>query len=339
MCDLSGIGNAISGAFSDASGFIGSLFGAAPTAETAFADVGQAPGFGAGIQANTGGIPSAIDTSVSALPQAAQDLAGSFMFGPGALAPPSGSVPGAGFVSGAAPVSLGGTGAPAGPGIGSAVPSFGADSNTLMGYDVPTQTTAPVTPTGTPTPTPGTTPKVTTGEQLLNNPSWGNLGKFALNNLGPLVSAAGIGLSALRGNQIPGLGNIQNQANQLAGQGSELRNALLSGKLPAGAQASVDEAVKAAQAQVRSQYASMGLSGSTMETEALNQAALQGQQLAFQIASQMAQLGLGETSLSSDLFRTIMQAQLSNDAELQNAIVGFAESLAGGGPRVQLKLG
>lgn len=180
--------------------------------------------------------------------------------------------------------------------------------------------------------------KLTTGEQFLQDPSLGNLGKMALANPGLLLSGGLLGLNALKSQKIPGLAPIQQQAGQLGAAGKQLSQPLLTGKLPAGAQAAVDEAVRSNQANVRSQFANMGLSGSTMESTALQEAALRGQELTFQIAQSMAQLGLQDTALSSDLLKTIMQAQLQNDNALSQSIANFATALAGGGPSVKLSL-
>lgn len=151
-------------------------------------------------------------------------------------------------------------------------------------------------------------------------------------NPGLLLGGLGLGASALKGNQIPELGPIQNLASQLAKEGQVLRQSITTGKLPPGAQSAVDEAVKANQAQIRSEFAAMGMPyGSTMETTALNEAALRGTQMAFQIAQQMFNAGMQATNLSSGLLTTIANAQLSSDEALSKSIANFAAALAGGG--------
>lgn len=174
--------------------------------------------------------------------------------------------------------------------------------------------------------------------KFLANPSAGSGFDILAKNPGLALAGVGAGLTALKGTgSIPNIGALQAQASQLSAEGSQLTKSLLSGQLPAGAQASVDSLVQANQARVRQTFANMGLSGSTEEATALSQAAEQGKAMAFQIAQQMATQGLGETQTGAQLLSQISQMQLASDQELQNAIVAFAQMAAGGGG-IQLKL-
>src|SRR5882672_3009568 len=164
--------------------------------------------------------------------------------------------------------------------------------------------------------------------------------------IGPAVGAAGIGYEALKGTpQLPNQLQLTSAADTSTAnaataqaQAQPLINALSTGQLPAGAEASVDQAVKSNQAQIRSQFAGMGLAGSSMETEALNNATLQGQQQKFQIATNMAQTGISlanlansDTALGAQIYQQLASAELSNDKDMQDAIVQFAQAIAGGG--------
>ena len=173
------------------------------------------------------------------------------------------------------------------------------------------------------------------GNSILNaikNPSLGTIGSALAGNAGSLVGLGGLTAEAIKGSQpLPQINNLQGTAQGETALGTQLQQAELTGNLPPGAQSSIDQAVKSAQAAIRSQYASMGLSGSTAETEALNNAAMQGPMLGFQIASQMASQGLSDLNLGSQLYSQIMQAQLQSDSQMQQAISNFASAAAGGG--------
>ena len=166
----------------------------------------------------------------------------------------------------------------------------------------------------------------------------GNIGDIASKAGGVLAAnpstalgALGLGYSALNAGQLPkGANALTSQAKQLGAQGAGLAQSL-NGPLPAGAQASLSQASNSAKAAIRSQYAGLGLQGSTMEAEALanvdQTVAAQG----FQIADQLYQQGVSETNMSSQLFNQIMQIQASQNNALTGAIGNFAGALAGNG--------
>ena len=162
-----------------------------------------------------------------------------------------------------------------------------------------------------------------------------------LSDLAKLALPAGIlGFEALNQPKLPNptatTNTLNTQAGDLAAQGKALTDPLTSGNLPAGAQASVDQAVKSAQATIRSRFAAQGLSGSPMEAESLSQAEMAGPQLAFQIAQQMASTGISELGLSSQIYTAILNSVLQSDQQLQSAIAQFAGAAAGGGPTIRL---
>lgn len=175
---------------------------------------------------------------------------------------------------------------------------------------------------------------------LFNQPSLGNLGTLAGTiNPGVALGAAGLGLEAMRSQNLPQIGNLQGAAGNLAGQGAALQNILQSGQLPAGAQSAIDQATESAKASIRSQYAQMGLSGSTMETQALASADQQAASQKFNIVNQLVTQGVGETEAAAGLYQNIMQAQLQQDNALGSAIGNFGAALAGGGNTIRLNVG
>lgn len=171
-----------------------------------------------------------------------------------------------------------------------------------------------------------------------------------------LGTAIGIGASTIplalnRGNQLPYQGPMQGIATQLSsaypatqGAAQTLEQPIITGVLPPGAQAAVDVAKRKADADVKSRYANLGLTGSTMEADQL---ALNSQNVAamqFQIEQQMfksgidaGRLALDQLKLEDSIYSNLMKAQMESDKSLTSAIGGFATAagkafgLGGGG--------
>ncbi len=145
-----------------------------------------------------------------------------------------------------------------------------------------------------------------------------------------LMSAGGLGLQALRSTGLPpGGSQLKALADQFSTQGATLTTDALAGKLPPGAQAQLSQASDAAKAKVRSQYAQLGLSGSTMEAQAMAQA---DQQMAAQGYSMMQQLlstGLSEEQAAATMMQQLMTAQTSQQTALTGALGRFAGGLGG----------
>lgn len=176
----------------------------------------------------------------------------------------------------------------------------------------------------------------------------GGFDSFLSNNsglIGSLVGGAGGLLAGLLGNNnsVPYEGAIGavagaagNEAAGLYNTGQTLINPLISGQLPPGAEAVVQQMVQKENADTKGRYASLGLTGSTMETDALNnvQQAATAQQ--FQIAQQMAQAGISLTGQSlqglqieSSTYESLMKAQMQQNQGLFNSISGFMSALGG----------
>lgn len=150
------------------------------------------------------------------------------------------------------------------------------------------------------------------------------------NNLGPIVSGAGLAASALKDSKpLPAEGALNTQAAASAASADQLKNYLPSGTLPPGAQAGIDQAKNSAKASIRSKYASMGMSGSSSEQQELSaidsNAQAQGEALALQLLNS----GISESTLSSQLYENILNGQLEQDKNLSSSIGNFASSLAG----------
>ena len=273
-----------------------------------------------------------------------------------AATPTPGAAGGGGgaFVAPSAPATpfAGGASATAGP------QALGLSSQDVIpsGFDI----TA-----GAPTTTGGGTAALTAGPATspLSGLA-GSVGSTLSNNAGWLVPAAALGFEALNQPSVPspqGLtGNLTgiatpettagtsllNTGQGIITQGQGLVQPLASGagpgSLPSGAEAELSQATQSAIATIRSQYASMGLSGSTMEQQAINEVQSNALTQRYNIATQMAQTGLNEINTgegvtgqgtgalnsASSIYSNLLNQSLQSDAALQSAVSGFAGQVA-----------
>ena len=146
-----------------------------------------------------------------------------------------------------------------------------------------------------------------------------------------LLAAAPVALQALRESQpYKGETQLQQSAAQLGQQGKELQNYLQTGTLPPGAQAAINQATASAQAAIRSQYAAMGMSGSSAEAQDLAQAQQAGVTQATNMAATLLSTGIQSTQMSDQLYQDIINQSMQEDQDLSSAIGNFAY-MAGGG--------
>lgn len=147
-----------------------------------------------------------------------------------------------------------------------------------------------------------------------------------------LLPAVGIGYSAWRSNQpVEGIETLRDVANEARGQSQMMTrsaNEAMQGNLPGGAQQSIDAALRSAEATVRSRYAGLGLTGSTMEAQDL--ADLQRRAVAqrFEIGRGLAQTGLsaaaGQGQLAGSLYEKILEAETQQGTAFGDALAEFA---------------
>jgi hypothetical protein len=146
-----------------------------------------------------------------------------------------------------------------------------------------------------------------------------------------LLSGAGLLMDALKGNQpVKGENQLNTAAAQDTQQGQILQNYLSSGTLPPGAQAAINQATAAAQASIRSQYASMGMSGSSAEAQDIAAAQMAGVTQATNLATQLLQTGISENEFGTQLYADIMNENLQKDNNLGTAIGNFATAMIPG---------
>lgn len=130
-------------------------------------------------------------------------------------------------------------------------------------------------------------------------------------------------------------GQAGSQASTLSAEGQNLLGPIQGGPLPGPLEQQVLNGVKAADAATKSRFAQLGLSGSTMETDALNNNQNQAQALRGTLALQLAQAGSQLISLANQdlgieagIFTNLMNAQIAQDSALEQAIARFAGSAA-----------
>lgn len=173
--------------------------------------------------------------------------------------------------------------------------------------------------------------------KFAHDPSLKSFGNILTSNPGTVVGALGLGYEALTKPSLPDtsalVGGLKSQADALSAQGSQLQSFINTGTLPAGAQAAVSQATQSAKAAIKSQYAQLGLSGSTSEATALAGVDRQAAGQVFDIANSLLQTGIKESGLSAEIYGQILGQVNAENGQLSSAISNFAAAAAGGGSR------
>ncbi len=253
-------------------------------------------------------------------PTASPNL-GDFATAPGGTAAPGGS-PGAGGFD----VS----GNPIDPVTGSSNPQYTGGGTTPQ-YD----------PTGAGTATnagaaaPGST-------NILGKLGQGAVDSITKNPLGIALGAGGLGLSLASAKaQSQAIKNLQGQASKQSGTADQLANYALTGTVPPGSQAGIDQAIAEAKANAVSNAAGQGLptdpTKNTALAATLAKIDAQGPILAAQIGQQLLSSGASYAGLSDQLYTQLAQIDQSQRASMGKAIANFAASLnTGGGTKIQI---
>lgn len=137
--------------------------------------------------------------------------------------------------------------------------------------------------------------------------------------------------------KIAGTNNLTPQEQALLAQeqpGLNAANSLIgseqSGVLPPGAQASVQSALQADIANIKSRYASLGMSGSSAEQQDIANAQQQSVANQFALANQATQTGLSALGLNQNVYQTLVTDQLNRQQQLQNAFSGLFSAIGQG---------
>ncbi len=188
------------------------------------------------------------------------------------------------------------------------------------------------------------------GASAITQPSGGGITDFLGKNKN-LLTLLGLGVggqlasgpisNALGLNKVPGSQDLkalaQQEATLASGQqayGQQLQQPLLTGVLPPGQQQAVTNALNDAIATIKGRYGSLGLSGSSMEAEAIANAKNRSVEAAGQIEQQMAQTGTQAISsatanlgLEEQIYNTLLNATIQQDQALGNSISRFASAV------------
>lgn len=163
------------------------------------------------------------------------------------------------------------------------------------------------------------------------NPANGILGTGL--SLPQLLAGLGLGGSLLQGNKpLPGSDVLKGIAdkNQQLVDNQLMPTALANqqGNINGQALSAIDRRLQESEAGLRSKYAAMGMSGSTMEQEDLAGLRANAQDQVFAEGQQMAATGLQTaaalTGQDTSIYEALMQAQVQQDEELSKAIAAFA---------------
>jgi hypothetical protein len=156
----------------------------------------------------------------------------------------------------------------------------------------------------------------------------------------PILSLlGGTAASQLLGPQLSkltGSGMTSQEKALLANEGPAISaaNALIpslqTGVLPPGAEASVQSALDADIASIRSRYATIGQSGSSAEQQDIENAKQLAAGRKFQLAQQATTTGLDALGLNQTVYQTLLQNQLSRQQNLSNAFSNFFGSVGEG---------
>lgn len=161
--------------------------------------------------------------------------------------------------------------------------------------------------------------------------------QFLSNNKGTLIPLA-LTAPSLLGEQkkTPNEGDMRAIAEQqraAGAQSQQLMQPLATDTLPASQQASLDQSTNSIKSQIRAKYAKMGLSGSTMEQQELQNVDQSALALKGQIEQQLFQAGTAAAGLSNNaasIYAQLAQMTLSKDQQLQNALSRLAGAYAMG---------
>ena len=229
-------------------------------------------------------------------------------------------------------------------------PQTATDAAALPAASTPTAGTTPIAgaPAAAPATPAGATP-ASPAAAAASTPSAGGGGIMDWIKANPVMAASlGIGGGLLAKNalmpaaklpQQDQLDSIAAQAQAMSAQNQALEQRLLdplaTGQLPAAQQAQVDQALQDSITSIKSKYAGMGMSGSTVEQDDINAAQQKALVLSGTLAEQMAQTGLSAGSqaatalqISGTIYEQLMQQQIQQDTALQQAIAAFAGQAA-----------
>lgn len=169
-------------------------------------------------------------------------------------------------------------------------------------------------------------------------------GAVAKNPLGIGLGAAGLGYSIYNGqNQSDAVKKLADAAAQQSATGSQLSRYALTGTLPPGSQAAVDQAISQAKANAVSNAAGQGLptdpTRNTALAATLAKIDQQGPIIAAQIAQSLLSSGASFSGLSNQLYSTLAGIDQTQTANMGKAIANFSAALSNRSPATTIQIG
>ena len=194
----------------------------------------------------------------------------------------------------------------------------------------PDQMVSPSTATGTGSPVvPGVQSSSGSGDWLGNTlSSLSGAGK----TVAPLIAGGGLINSIIGGTgKIPQKGNLENVAGQAMASGQQEVNAANAGQLPPGLESQLDQQMQAQIQAIQAKYAGMGLAGSTMEQQEIQNIQSQNMAAKEQAVQSYLQQGLSTENSAGADYAQIGQLQMAQQKDMATQIQNFLKAMAGGG--------
>jgi hypothetical protein len=172
----------------------------------------------------------------------------------------------------------------------------------------------------------------------------GNTGTAATGNTGAgfdwrqIIAGALPVISSLQQNDLPyqkELEGIGYNALDTAKMMTPVAMANMQGIIGGPAMGAIDTNLQRQNAQIRTTYNQMGMSGSTAEAQDLARAGQDATSQQYELGRQMASTGYqgiaNQMGIADTTFSNLMTMQMQNDRELQDALEAYAAMFAGGG--------
>lgn len=145
-----------------------------------------------------------------------------------------------------------------------------------------------------------------------------------------LLAGGGLALNALAGNKnSPAEKNLAGISDEQRGIANTLVSDAQAGRLPAGQDQEIQQQTADAISQIKSKYASMGMSGSSSEQQAISQVTQQAQSKRSEMLQANLAQGLQALGGAAGSSQQIIQNQLANDKSLYNSLIELAGTGAG----------
>lgn len=170
--------------------------------------------------------------------------------------------------------------------------------------------------------------------------NWAKANPLTLGAIG--LEGANVAKQLISGNKLPyqseqeqAAANAAANASALNSEAQQFLQPSLTGQLPPQLEAQVQNALKDAISTTQARYATLGLSNSTMVSDQIAYLQSQAEAMRGTLAQQLATTGTqlisqatSDLSMESNIYSSLMNAQISQDNALSTSVAQFAGSLA-----------